>query len=385
MADMIKIWFQRDQNVPTKIKIDPDSDIDDLKEAIFGATDKGQYQATYNGVPLKQSAKVPQDTTEDIPVVFTKIGSVVSPHQNKTKFNKFKQNGIICAGGNGEGYHVNQFSFAEGIVIDHHNNIFIADGENHRIVERKCHSNEGQIIAGGNGRGNRNDQLSHPRDVLVDKQNNCLFISDFGNRRVVQCFRENERKEQILISDIGCLGLSMDKNGFIYISNCEKDEVRRWKMGEYNNEGIVVAGGNGKGGQLNQLNAPNFMFVDEDDSLYVSDQYNYRVIKWSKNAKKGIVVAGGNGQGNSLEQLSCPLGVAVDHLGRIYVVDHINHRVMRWCEENSEGEIVVGGNGCGKELNQLDHPVGLSFDEEENLYVVDQGNNRILKYEKCLD
>ncbi|CAF1208829.1 unnamed protein product [Adineta steineri] len=79
MANVIKVWFKRDQNVPAKIKIDPDSDIDDLKEAIFGATDKGQYQATYNGTHLKQSVKVPQDTTDDTPIVFTKIVNVPPP------------------------------------------------------------------------------------------------------------------------------------------------------------------------------------------------------------------------------------------------------------------------------------------------------------------
>ncbi|CAF1238963.1 unnamed protein product [Adineta steineri] len=76
MANMIKVWFKCDQNVPGKIKIDPDSDIDDLKEAIFGATDKRQYQATYDYKPLRPSAKVPQDTTDDMPIVFIKIGNV---------------------------------------------------------------------------------------------------------------------------------------------------------------------------------------------------------------------------------------------------------------------------------------------------------------------
>ena len=61
----------------------------------------------------------------------------------------------------------------------------------------------------------------------------------------------------------------MDKNGYIYVSDFKKDEVRRWKRGETN--GIIVAGGNGKGNHLNQLNCPTYLFVDQDDSLYVSD------------------------------------------------------------------------------------------------------------------
>ncbi|CAF1106027.1 unnamed protein product [Adineta steineri] len=75
---MVKVWYQHDQNVPAKINIDPDSDIDDLKEKIFGSTDKGQYQTTYNGQLLRPSAGVPQDTTDEMPIVFTKIVNVPS-------------------------------------------------------------------------------------------------------------------------------------------------------------------------------------------------------------------------------------------------------------------------------------------------------------------
>ncbi|CAF0733726.1 unnamed protein product [Adineta steineri] len=380
---MVAVWYQHDQNAPIRINIDSDSDIDGLQQDIFGKTDKGQYLATYNGQPLKLSAKVPADTTDDKPIVFTKIIDLPPVEQNKTKSNKFKQNGIICAGGNREGNKLNQLSHPHGIFIDDHNNIFVADCYNHRIVEWKCHSNKGQIIAGVNGQGDGNYQLDSPTDVLVDKQNNSLIIADKGNRRVIRCFRENEAEHQILISDIDCCGLSMDKNGFIYISDAEKDEVRRWKEGD--ERGTTVAGGNGQGDDLNQFNGPGLIFVDKEDSLYVPDYGNHRVMKWTKNAKEGIVVAGGNGQGDSLKQLSCPWRVIVDDLGQIYVAEHENHRVMRWCEGNAEGEVVVGEKGQGKALNQLDYPVGLSFDSEENLYVADRGNQRILKYEKCSD
>ncbi|CAF4031200.1 unnamed protein product [Adineta steineri] len=80
---MVKVWYQHDQNVPAKINIDPDSDIDDLKEKLFGSTDKGQYQTTYNGQPLRPSAGVPQDTTDEMPIVFTKIVNVPSSSKSK--------------------------------------------------------------------------------------------------------------------------------------------------------------------------------------------------------------------------------------------------------------------------------------------------------------
>ncbi|CAF1150034.1 unnamed protein product [Adineta steineri] len=115
-----------------------------------------------------------------------------------------------------------------------------------------------------------------------------IIIADWGNRRVIQWVNQ---QQQILINNIHCHGLAVDKIGFLYVSDREKNEVRRWKMGEYNNEGIVVAGGNGNGSQLNQLSRPDFIFVDEDESVYISEYYNHRVTKWRKDAKEGTIVA----------------------------------------------------------------------------------------------
>ncbi|CAF3936331.1 unnamed protein product [Adineta steineri] len=302
--------------------------------------------------------------------------SIIS--SNKSKINKWKQNAITVAAGNEQGDKLNQISYPEGIFLDEKKNIVIADTSNHRVVEWKYNAKKGQMIAGGNGFRNQVDELNCPTDVISDHQDHSIIIADSNNRRVIRWMNENQ---QVLIHKINCSRLAMDKNGYLYVSDSTNNEVRRWKMGEYN-EGIVVAGGNGDGDQLNQLDHPTFIFVDENQSVYVTDQNNHRVMKWKKGAKEGTIVAGGNGEGDNLNQLSEPHGVIVDNLGQIYVADGENDRVMRWCEGKEEGEIVVGGNGRGYQSNQLNHPHGLSFDDEENLYVVDAGNHRIQKYEK---
>ncbi|CAF1384143.1 unnamed protein product [Adineta steineri] len=310
----------------------------------------------------------PQPLIHDVSIILSK----------KPTWNKWKQNAITVAGGNGQGQKLNQLYCPLGIFIDKNKNIFIADSGNHRIVEWKCNAKEGQIVAGGNRQGNR---MNHPIGVIVDQQNHSIIIVDRGNRRVIQWLNQNQ---QILIDNIDCHGLAMDKNGFLYVSDWKKNEVRRWKMGEYNNEGIIVAGGNGQGNQLNQLSFPRSIFVDEDQSVYVLDRDNHRVMKWKKDAKEGTVVAGGNGLGRHRNQLFHPQGVVVDHSGQIYVADFANHRIIRWCEGKEEGEIVIGENGQGNQADQLNAPCGLSFDDEGNLYVVDCGNRRIQKFEIIL-
>ncbi|CAF1463055.1 unnamed protein product, partial [Adineta steineri] len=193
------------------------------------------------------------------------------------------------------------------------------------------------IVAAENGRGQELNQLNSLGGIFIDKNKN-IFIADCFNHRIVE-WKYNAKEGQIIAGENG-----------------KENEVRRWKIGEYN-EGIVAAGGNGKG---DQLNTPDFIF--------------------RKDAKKGRIVAGGNDQGKNLNQLSSPDGIIVDSLGQIYIVDWGNTQVMRWCEGKEDSEIIVGENGSKIQSNQLKYPRGLPFDEEGNLYVADSRNDRTAKF-----
>ncbi|CAF4219929.1 unnamed protein product [Rotaria sordida] len=188
-------------------------------------------------------------------------------------------------------------------------------------MEWKRGATSAQVIDNGYGPGNGAHQLAYPFfpfDVIVAKKTNSLIISDKMNRRVVRWPRRNGgASRETIISNIACVGLTMDKNGYLYVVDNEKHAVRRYRIGD--TEGTVVVGGNGDGTRLDQLANPEYVFVDRDHSVYVSDVRNHRVMKWEEGAKQGIIVAGGQGQGNSLTQLDHPKGVVVDQLGTVYV------------------------------------------------------------------
>jgi sugar lactone lactonase YvrE len=218
-----------------------------------------------------------------------------------------------------------------------------------------------------------------PTDVIVDRKTDSLIISDSGNNRMVRWPRRGGTSGEEIISNISCFKLTMDAEGFLFLVSQNENIVRRWRIGEKN--GTVVAGGNGQGDSLDQLNRPSYVFVDRDHSVYVSDTGNCRVMKWMKGATEGIVVAGGQGEGDDLTQLSCPEGVLVDQCGTVYVADDRNDRVMRWPKGEKQGSVVVGGNGRGEQENQFCGPAGLSFDQQGNLYVVDAGNHRVQRFD----
>ncbi|CAM4841780.1 unnamed protein product [Rotaria magnacalcarata] len=285
----------------------------------------------------------------------------------------WKTNGITVAGGNGQGGGMNQLYHPHGLFIDNDQTLYIAEWDNHRIVEWKSGAAWGRIIAGGNG------QLKHSGDLIVDKVRDSVFICDYVHKRIVRWSLRNANSGETIISGLASFGVTMDQQGFLYVSDSERHEVRRWQVGE--TQGIVVAGGNGAGNRLDQLNSPRKIFVDRDHSVYVADVFNDRVMRWVKGAKEGIVVAGGRGKGSLLSQLNSPEGIIVDQLGTLYVADRFNHRIMRWPKGATEGQILVGENGTGSLSNQLTQPIGLSFDRHGNLYVTDLLNNRVQMFE----
>ena len=74
-------------------------------------------------------------------------------------------------------------------------------------------------------------------------------------------------KQLFRTSIVGGLTLNIDE--YLYVSDLPKNEVRRWKVGEIDE--ILMADGN----RLNQL---YHIFVDQDQSVYVFDGANHRVM-----------------------------------------------------------------------------------------------------------
>ena len=252
--------------------------------------------------------------------------------------------------------------------------VFVVDQGNHRVISWK--ENEGIVraVAGGNGAGNGLNQLNSPCDVLLDKQTNSLLISDLANRRVIRWSLEpNIKQGEIIIQNMSCMGMAMDDEGALYVSNPEKHEVRRFAQGD--RTGVIVAGGNGQGAGLNQLNNPYFITVNRDGSLYVSDYSNGRVIKWNEGADEGIVVVGGQGTGlnNTHTRLSNPQGIAVDTNDTLYVVEQGSRRITRWRADQKTCEVVVAEN-------QIFCPQCFSFDQNNNLYVTGHNNRSVLRF-----
>ncbi len=70
-------------------------------------------------------------------------------------------------------------------------------------------------------------------------------------------------------------------------SNSNIDTNTRWLQ-----NGITIAGGHEKGNHLNQLNNPCGIYIDDDQTVYIADCLNHRIMEWTSTAACGQVVAG---------------------------------------------------------------------------------------------
>ncbi|CAF3182088.1 unnamed protein product [Rotaria sp. Silwood2] len=219
------------------------------------------------------------------------------------------------------------------------------------------------VVAGGNEQGDRSDQLNAVSSVVVDK-NGTMFICDYQNRRVQQWFKD-DNQGQTIISDINCFGLAMDNEGSLYISDLDRYRVIKWPSGQ------TVAGKNGQGTALNQLESPWHIFVDQNQTVFVADILSGRVVKWPLGAKEGILVAGGSE--DPMDQVQSPSSVFVDKMGTVYILEYGDRGVIRWFKGIGNGSIIIGGLVDGMEVAHYD----LALDRHGNLYVADGGGDRI--------
>ncbi|CAF5083104.1 unnamed protein product, partial [Rotaria sp. Silwood1] len=164
----------------------------------------------------------------------------------------------------------------------------------------------------------------------------------------------------------------VDDDETIYVADCLNNRIVEWKSGATN--GKVVAGGNGQGNGARQLNFPMDVIIDkESDSLIISDWGNKRVVRWPRrNGTRGETI---------ISNIAC-WGLTMDENGFLYVVDYEEHEVRRYKIGDTQGTVVAGGNGKGNRLDQFSEPHYVFIDRDHSVYVSDWENHRVMKWEE---
>lgn len=281
----------------------------------------------------------------------------------------FDDNGMVVAGGNGQGNNLNQFDQPYGIFLDSLQNIYVADYNNYRIMKWTPGSSIGIVFA-----DNINQSGGNPTDVLLDST--VFYVSTTQN--VLQF------SPSLVISSLfnyNAWGLSVDSKHNIYFANDGNADTLRGG-GIYKTDSTGKVAGDGQlGTGLSSINFPNGVYVDAFDNYYVADNltdsannYYGRIEKWAPGAVSGQLVAGGNGYGTAPNQIWFGAGITFDKSGNMYTTDPINNRIQLWKPGASSGITIAGGFT----------PWGIKVDDSSYVYVADQTNNQVLKFTPLL-
>ncbi|CAF2550885.1 unnamed protein product [Rotaria sp. Silwood2] len=143
--------------------------------------------------------------------------------------------------------------------------------------------------------------------------------------------------------------------------SAENHRVVKWYRGI--SSGHLVAGGHGQGNHSDQLNEPSNVLLDKNETMYISDNGNRRIQRWSRDAQNGETI---------IENIST-LGIAQDDQGSLYVSDSIASEVKKWRVGETIGQVIISG------LNQ---PNALFVDRNRSVYVTDMHNHLVIKVDE---
>ncbi|MDJ1473393.1 DUF7619 domain-containing protein [Xanthocytophaga flava] len=212
------------------------------------------------------------------------------------------------------------------------------------------------------------------------------------------------------------IDLSVDKQGFVYVSSAPGSVVKMdpdgvyqstfayalrpndlsverstaldeagniWMADSYNNQivkfdpkGNILLKFGSVGSRDGQFNYPTGIALDSQENIWIADQSNHRVQKFDKNGKF-LLKVGSRGSGNG--QFSFPKAVTTDSEGNVWIVETGNHRIQKF---DKNGSFLLKVGSLGDANGQFNYPCGLETDSDDNVWVVELFNNRLQKFDK---
>lgn len=287
------------------------------------------------------------------------------------------------------------------VAIDSNGNLWVADAFNHRVLR---FSNAATITTGApadlvmgqpdfvtSTSGTDANELNFPNAIAFDAEGN-LYIADGDNARVIIHLNPSAKTDgasadvmlgqaaygppsfmtsQQILHYPG--GLAVDANGTLFVSSYATHRILVWENAATLGDGALADRVIGQpnftamadGLSQSEFFIPKHLEIDEEGTLLVADQGNHRLLVFENAASlSGEVPADAvygqrdfvsNDMGLSDWKLNSPGGVGLDNAGRLIVGDGGNGRVLFFPVRRSVPDVsIIPDSGARIGENLLD-------------------------------
>jgi uncharacterized protein (TIGR03437 family) len=287
-----------------------------------------------------------------------------------------------------------------GLALDNAGNLYVSDWANNVVREISggvIHTVIGdRAVIRDPGSGPASSAtLLNPNGVATDNSGN-VYLADGENERVIEV---NKGSFSSLATNVFPVALAIDPAGNVYFNNGNA-------VIESLNGNVNIVAGSGTRGYAgdngpainSRLAAPSGLAIDSAGNIYIADAGNQRIRRISNGTITTIAgngtagFSGDNGPATSAQLNLAPppipfpgllSGLAVDSAGNLYIADAGNQRVRM---VSANGTIsTIAGNGTqgfsgdgGPALNaSFDVPTGIAVSPTGAIYIADSGNGRV--------
>ena len=227
------------------------------------------------------------------------------------------------------------FNRPNGVAVAEDGTLLVVDKNHYRVVRL---DGRDRVIDAFGGLGDRPENLPAPYDIALGAKGE-IYVCDrayssggsYKDHDGVKVFSAEGRflreigGEDYDAGDTnnGPYGLDVDATGNVWIADYHRNRIRK-----YDPEGRLLLTFGAPGPGLGELHGPNDVAVDEARGVvFVLEAINARVQKFSL-AGEPLTTFGGYGSGD--EAFSYPQYLELDPEGNLYISDMGNHRIQKY-------------------------------------------------------